>query len=108
MPTPFDLLSAEMDDASDPADQLRNALGLQQGKNLAGGPLPPGAQPPDPTPDTPYGGSAAAQPIAPSPNVAGPLAVIPAAAKAKPRVKLKLKGKPKPRIKLKASAHGPV
>ena len=38
MPTPFDLLSQKLDDEDDPDDQLRLALGQDQGANLAGGP----------------------------------------------------------------------
>jgi hypothetical protein len=115
MPTPYDLLSAEMDDEEDPEDQLRNALGLQQGKNLVGGPLPPGAPPPDPTPGIgpPPGNMASPQPMAPSPNVPGPLAaLVPkpkiklklAPPKIKPHIKLKSK-KNKPHIKLKAASY---
>ena len=37
MPTPFDLLSSELEE-EDPDDQLRNMLGQDQGKNLVGGP----------------------------------------------------------------------
>ena len=103
MPTPYDLLSAEQDDEEDPNDQLRNAIGLQQGKNLVGGPLPPGAPPPDPTPGVgpPPGNMASTQPVAPSPNVPGPLAAL---ARKVPDIRLKPKKKIKPRIKLKASA----
>jgi hypothetical protein len=109
MPTPYDLLSAEQDDEEDPNDQLRNAIGLQQGKNLVGGPLPPGAPPPDPTPGVgpPPGNMASTQPVAPSPNVPGPLAALARKVPAsKPHIRLKPKKKIKPRIKLKASAYG--
>lgn len=106
MPTPYDLLSAEMDDQEDPDDQLRNAIGLQQGKNLAGGPLPPGAPPPDPTPGSPQG---MPQPMAPSPNVPGPLSALPPkmTPRSKPHIRPKLKRlKSKPHIKLKANPNG--
>jgi hypothetical protein len=114
MPTPFDLLSQKLDDEADPDDQLRLAMGQDQGANLAGG---PDAQPNGSTPPSqggvgpPPGAAGAPQPVAPSPNVPGPLAAL-AKRPGKPHIRLKNKSPPpnvkkiKPRIKLKASAYG--
>lgn len=111
MPTPYDLLSEKLDDPTDPDDQLRLMLGQDQGANLAGAPQ---AQP-DGQPDTGPPQAPGAQPVAPSPNVPGPLAALaakpvkpkiklkPPRPSAKPHLKLKLKPKPKPHIKLKLS-----
>ena len=113
MPTPYDLLSQKLDDEDDPDDQLRLAVGQDQGANLAGG---PDAQPNGSTPPSqggvgpPPGMAGSPQPVAPSPNVPGPLAAL--AKPGKPRIKLKNRPSPpavkkiKPKIKLKASAYG--
>ncbi len=99
MPTPYDLLSQKLDDPTDPDDQLRLMLGQDQGANLQGGP--------DDTPDaqTPpsQGGAPGVQPMAPSPNVPGPLAALARKTPTlKPHIKLKSKlpmKRGKPRIK---------
>lgn len=106
MPTPFDLLSEQLDDEADPDDQLRLALGQDQGGNLAGGPQAK----PDGQPDlAPPGAGGMPQPVAPSPNVAGPLSAL--IKKIKPKIRLLPKKKIKPHIKLKshpASAPPPI
>ena len=110
MPNPADILSLQND--KDPDDQLRMQLDQGQGNNLAGGPQPPGAaglKPDwsDAVPRMPPQQAPGAQPVAPSPNVAGPLAAL-AAKPAKPHIKLKNKPPPpkakkiKPKIKLKS------
>ena len=113
MPTPGDILTEEVDE-DDPDDELRLQLDQGQGNNLAGGPQsaaqwldkalsgPPQGPPP--------GMAGSPQPVAPSPNVPGPLAAL--AKPGKPRIKLKNRPPPpavkkiKPKIKLKASAYG--
>ena len=111
MPKPSDILTE--DDDEDPEDQLRMQLDQGQGNNLAGGPQPPGqaglaGQPPQ---GPPPGMAGSPQPVAPSPNVPGPLAAL-AKRPAKPHIRLRNKSPPpvvkkiKPRIKLKASAYG--
>jgi hypothetical protein len=106
MPTPFDLLSQKLDDQADPDDQLRLMMGQDQGANLAGG---PDAQPDAQTPPQ-QGGvggpppQGMPQPMAPSPNVPGPLAAL-APKPGKPKIRLKKKKKTKPHIKLKASSY---
>jgi hypothetical protein len=113
MPTPFDLLSEQLDDQADPDDQLRLLMGQDQGANLAGG---PDAQPDGQTPPSqggvgaPPGAAGMPQPMAPSPNVPGPLSALArktVPAKGKPHIRLIAKKKKiKPHIKLKASAYG--
>lgn len=108
MPTPFDLLSQKLDDP-DPMDDLDLLLGQDQGANLAGGP----EKKPDAQPN--LGGAPGAQPMAPSPNVPGPLAALAPrmTPRAKPHIRLKSKPtppvkkkiKPKIRLKLKAFAN---
>ena len=98
MPTPFDLLSEQLDDETDPDDQLRLELGQDQGGNLAGAPQAT----PDGQPDlAPPGAGGMPQPVAPSPNVAGPLAAL-AKKPFKPKIRLLPKKKIKPHIKLKS------
>ena len=113
MPTPFDLLSEQLDDETDPDDQLRLLMGQDQGANLAGGPeAQPDGQPDLGPPQAPGSPPQApgAQPMAPSPNVPGPLAAL-AKRHRKPHIRLKNKSPPpkkkkiKPHIKLKASAY---
>ena len=109
MPTPFDLLSSELEE-EDPEDLLRNMIGQDQGKNLVGGPE---AKPDGKVSPPPRGAQGMRQPVAASPNVPGPLAalarILP---KKKPHIRLKNKSPPpkvkkiKPHIKLKASAYG--
>ena len=109
MPTPFDLLSEQLDDETDPDDQLRLALGQDQGGNLAGAPQA-----------KPSGRSArhSAVPAAPAAcrragrvlqeplHVAGPLAAL-ARKPGKPHIRLKNTSPPphvkkiKPKIRLK-------
>ena len=105
MPTPYDLLSQELDTPTDPDDQLRLQLGQDQGASLTGAPAPT----PDGMPDTgqppPPGAGGMPQPVAPSPNVAGPLAAL--AKKAKPKIRLLPKKKIKPHIKLKSHPASP-
>jgi hypothetical protein len=105
MPTPFDLLSEKLDDP-DPSDDLSLMLGQDQGANLAGGPeAKPDAQPNLGSAPSP-GMGGAPQPMAPSPNVPGPLSAIPKMnPRAKPHIRLKSK-KPKPHIRLKVKAYG--
>jgi hypothetical protein len=97
MPNPADILSEETDE--DPEDQLRMQLAQGQGNNLAGAPQPPG--------QAGLAGQGPPQPMAPSPNVPGPLAAL-AKRPGKPHIKLKSHPpkKGKPRIKLRASAYG--
>jgi hypothetical protein len=110
MATPFDLLSQQLDTPTDPDDQLRLMLGQDQGASLPGGPSPT----PDGMPDTgqqaPPGAAGMPQPMAPSPNVPGPLSALARKAvpvKGKPHIRLVTKKKKiKPHIKLKASAYG--
>jgi hypothetical protein len=97
MPTFADLLSSQLN-PPDPNDLLRDPMG--QGQTLVGlGQVPgQGAAPPPQMGGMP-------QPVAPSPNVAGPLAALARTTpRAKPHIKLKSrpKNKIKPRIKLKA------
>jgi hypothetical protein len=109
MPTPFDLLSQKLNDP-DPEDDLQMMLGQDQGANLAGGPeAQPDAQP---NLGAPPGMAGSPQPVAPSPNVPGPLAALTKLVpKSKPHIRLKSQSPPpkvkkiKPRIKLKASAY---
>ena len=99
MPTPGDLLTEQLD--REPDDLLRLMMGQDQGANLAGG---PDATPDAQTPPSQGGvGGPGAQPVAPSPNVPGPLSALASSAQAKPKIKLKTPAPrgPKPRIKLK-------
>ena len=114
MPTPFDLLSQKLDDQADPDDQLRLAMGQDQGANLAGGPdaSPDGSTPPGQGGVGPSPGGMP-QPVAASPNVPGPLAALARMVpKSKPHIRLKNKSAPpkvkkiKPRIKLKTKPPG--
>ena len=104
MPTPADLLSQEDDE--DPDDQLRMELDQGQGANLAGGPQPPGQTGMAAPPGMAAGGSS--QPMAPSPNVPGPLSAL-AKKPAKPHIRLKNTSAPpkvkkiKPKIRLKST-----
>ena len=90
MPNPADILSLQ--DDADPDDQLRMQLDQGQGNNLAGAPMPPGQA----------GMAPGAQPMAPSPNVPGPLSAL---ARRKPPVPgkphIRLKSKPTPPKKIK-------
>jgi hypothetical protein len=107
MPTPFDLLSQQLD-PEDPEDQLQMQLGQDQGANLAGGP----EQTPDGQPNLGPGGQTPGGPAPPvqpsSPNVPGPLAAL-AAKPVKPKIKLLSppKKKSKLKIKLKPQASAP-
>jgi hypothetical protein len=105
MPKPSDLLTEEVDE--DPDDQLRMLLDQGQGNNLAGAPQPPGQAGLPGAP--PPGMAGSPQPLAPSPNVPGPLAAF-AKRPGKPHIKLKSQPakKGKPHIKLKASSHAMV
>lgn len=107
MPTPFDLLSSQLDDQADPDDQLRNIIGQDQGKNLVGGPE---ANPDGRIPPAMQG---MPQPVPPSPNVPGPLAALARKVPAsKPHIRLKNKSEPpnvkkiKPKIRLKSKPPG--
>ena len=112
MPTPFDLLSQKLDDQADPDDQLRLAMGQDQGANLAGGPdaQPDGSTPPSQGGVGPSPGGMP-QPVAASPNVPGPLAAL-AQRPAKPHIRLKNRSAPpkvkkiKPKIRLKSKPPG--
>ena len=110
MPTPFDLLSEQLDDEDDPDDQLRLMLGQDQGGNLAGGPqAQPDGSPDLGPPQAPGGAPQApgAQPMAPSPNVPGPLSAL-AKKAGKPHIRLiSKKKKIKPHIRLKAPMNKP-
>ena len=102
MPTFADLLSSKLN-PPDPNDLLRDPMG--QGQTLVGlGQVPgQGAAPPPQMDLSQLGGMP--QPVAPSPNVAGPLAALARQTpRAKPHIKLKSrpKLKVKPRIKLKS------
>ena len=100
MPNPADIQSEELD-PDDPDDQLRMELDQGQGNNLAGGPQPPGQ-----TGMAPPGAGGMPQPVAPSPNVPGPLSAL--AGKGKPRIKLKAPPPGvKPHIKLKSTSPPP-